>query len=140
MGDKNQWNYYVLQNFYIIARDGGNGNANPNAQKCKLLFAFCVIMHTRVKLKEDSHKDYPSLFGAPTRVSEAKTVDKRFCKRCRPKNEPRQGECIETQPCDIRRRPENPGPLHIAKQYSCGSVLANAQIKRQLLRVRSTLW
>ena len=31
-------------------------------------------MHTRVKLKEDSHKDYPSLFGAPERVSEAKTV------------------------------------------------------------------
>lgn len=65
MGDKNQWNYYVLQNFYIIARDGDNGNTNPNAQKCKLLFAFYVIMHTRVKLKEDSHKDYPLLFGAP---------------------------------------------------------------------------
>ena len=59
MGDKNQWNYYLLQNFYIIARDGDNGNTNPNAQKCKLLFAFYVIMHTRVKLKEDSHKDYP---------------------------------------------------------------------------------
>jgi hypothetical protein len=63
MGDKNQWNYYVLQNFYIIARDGDNVNTNRNAQKCKLLFAFYVIMHTRVKLKEDSHKDYPFLFG-----------------------------------------------------------------------------
>ena len=85
MGDKNQWNYYVLQNFYIIARDGDNGNTNPNAQKCKLLFSFYVIMHTRVKLKEDSHKDYPSLFGAPTRVSEAKTVDKRFLQAVSPK-------------------------------------------------------
>lgn len=65
MGDKNQWNYYVLQNFYIIARDGDNGNTNPNAQKRKLLFAFYVIMHTRVKLKEDRHKDYPLLICAP---------------------------------------------------------------------------
>ena len=28
-----------------------------------------------------------SYFGAPSRVSEAKTVNKRFRKRCRPKNE-----------------------------------------------------